>query len=530
MGYSNRPGTLPGVFHWRKGALPVFVRVQSFALEGVEAVPVAVEVDVSPGLPCFDIVGLPDAAVRESRERVRAAVRNGGWAFPAQRITVNLAPAHQRKGGAGFDLGIALGLLAASGFLAPACLGGVAMAGELALDGCLRPVRGALAMALAARAGGYRGLVVPDASGPEAVLAGGTVWAAGCLAEVVDHLTGRVPLAAAVPAPAEAARGVAAHDLGDVRGQLVARRALEVAAAGGHNLIMMGPPGAGKSMLAKCLPSILPPLSADESLEVSRIHSVAGVLSGGKLMSERPFRSPHHCASRSALLGGGSPLRPGELTLAHRGVLFLDELPEFERHVLEGLRQPLEEGRVHLSRANGASSFPAQPMLVAAANPCPCGYYGDTTRACTCPSGTVALYRARLSGPLLDRFDLQTFLEPVPFDHLVAAGADSAAPEPSAVVRRRVMAARLRQDARFAGSATACNAVMPPGEVRQHCKLPKGGEVLLRQAVECLKLSLRGHDRVLKVARTIADLDGSSAIELPHLAEALQYRSLERRG
>jgi magnesium chelatase family protein len=506
--------------------------VHSFSLEGIEAVPVAVEVDVSPGLPCFDIVGLPDAAVRESRERVRAAIRNGGWAFPAQRITVNLAPAHTRKGGAGFDLAIALGVLAAGGHL-PACAPGeVAVAGELALDGTLRPVRGTLAMGLAALAGGGRALLVPAANAAEAALGGGVVYGAGDLAGVVGHLTGKAPLDRAAPVRSGAGepdRGL--PDLADVKGQLIARRALEVAAAGGHNLLMVGPPGAGKSLLARCLPSILPPLEHDEALEVSRIHSVAGLLTDARLLTTRPFRSPHHCASRSAILGGGSPLRPGEMTLAHRGVLFLDELPEFARPVLEGLRQPLEEGRVLLSRANASAAFPARPMLVAASNPCPCGYLGDPARACTCPQQTVVQYRARLSGPLIDRFDMQVWLEPVPYDQVAAAGArpHQNGPEPSAVVRRRVEAARRRQHKRLQGSASACNAHLTPAEVRRFCRLPEGGEGLMRQAMERMGLSLRAHDRILKMARTIADLAGSDVIELPHLAEALQYRGLDRR-
>lgn len=507
----------------------MFVRVQCFAVEGIEAVPVQVEVDVSPGLPCFDIVGLPDAAVRESRERVRAAVRNGGWPFPPQRITVNLAPAHTRKGGPGFDLAIALGILAAGGVVAPGALEQVAVAGELALDGSLRPVRGALALALAARQAGCRQFIVPQACGCEAALAGATVLTAEHLAQVVEHLAGGAPLAHAVSSAPDGESGPPPEtDLADVMGQVVARRALEIAAAGGHNLLMVGPPGAGKSLLARTLPTILPPLDPEEAMEVSRIHSVAGLLTGGRLVRSRPFRSPHHCASRSAVLGGGSPIRPGEVTLAHRGVLFLDELPEFQRAVLEGLRQPLEEGRVFLSRAQGNACFPARPMLVAAANPCPCGYLGDPHRACTCQQGAIALYRARLSGPLLDRFDLQVFLEPVPYDQVVqAVGAGGS--EPSHTVRQRVASARVRQGARLRGTGVSCNAYMAPRDVRRFCRMPRGGEELMRHAVERLGLSLRGHDRILKVARTIADLAGSEPVELQHLAEALQYRGMDSR-
>lgn len=502
-----------------RGLVRLFVRVMSFALQGIEAVPVAVEVDVSPGLPAFDVVGLPDAAVRESRERVRAAVRNGGWSFPLQRVTVNLAPAHTRKEGAGFDLAIALGIMAAAGQFDPARLAGLAVAGELALDGALRPVCGALAMAQALEAAGCDSLLLPSASAAEAAAVVSRTLGAETLAQVAAFLRGEAPLDAPMPA-LEEEDDVSEGDLAHVRGQGPARRALELAAAGGHNIFFMGPPGAGKSLLARTLPSILPPLNHEEALEVSRIHSVAGTLNGGRLMRRRPFRSPHHSASRSALLGGGSPLRPGEITLAHRGVLFLDELPEFRRDVLEGLRQPLEEGTVGIARVHTRHRFPARPILVAAANPCPCGYLGDSGRPCTCPPAAVNLYRARLSGPLLDRFDLQVFLAPVSYEQYT----ESELAEGSAPVRERVQAARERQGRRLWGSGLTCNAEMGPDLVRRYCPLPEGGRALMAQAMARFSLSLRAHDRILKVARTIADLAGSEQIALQHLAEALQYR------
>lgn len=504
-----------------QGVVRLFVRVWSFALQGIEAVPVAVEVDVSTGLPGFDIVGLPDAAVREARERVRAAIRNGGWSFPLQRITVNLAPAHTRKEGAGFDLAIALGVLATCGAFDPAHLERMAVAGELALDGSLRPVRGGLAMALAARGG--PALVLPPGSAREAISVSDTVFEVRHLADLVAHLRGDRPLdRPQVDGNPSGSVPSAEIDLAMVRGQAVARRALEVAAAGGHNLMMVGPPGAGKSMLARCLPGILPPLGDDEAVEVSRIYSVAGELNGGGLMRMRPFRAPHHSTSRAALLGGGSPLRPGEVTLAHRGVLFLDELPEFRRDVLEGLRQPLEDGVVRLARAHSHLTFPARPMLVAAANPCPCGYHGDQTHTCTCPPNAVQIYRSRLSGPMLDRFDLHLFLQPVTYEQYRSTNKA----ECSASVRERVARARWVQVRRLAPHGVSANAEMGPGLVRRFCPMPAGAEPLMRQAIEQFGLSLRGHDRILKVARTIADLAGAEEIALPHLAEALQYRGL----
>jgi magnesium chelatase family protein len=497
----------------------VFTSVCTFAVQGIDAMRVWVEVDVGPGLPAFEIVGLPDAAVREARERVRAALRNSGFAFPPQRIVVNLAPSHTRKEGAGFDLPIALGILAASGQAGVERLAGSAFVGELALDGSVRPVAGSLALALAARAEGMEVFVTAGRAAAEAALAGLPTYGIGSLGDAVRMLGGEER--AAAPAGAGSGTSSAGPDLADIRGQLTARRALEVAGAGGHNLLMMGPPGAGKSLLAAALPSLLPPLTDEEALEVSRIHSIAGTLPDGGLMRRRPFRAPHHSATRAALLGGGCPLRPGEITLAHRGVLFLDELPEFSRDVLEGLRQPVEEGSVKIARTGVRAVLPASVMLVAAANPCPCGYLGHPERACICPPGLAAQYRARLSGPLVDRFDLQLYLHPVPFEEYAGPAH---APDGSEAVARRVLAAHRRQYER-----TGCaNARLTPAQVRLVCTLAGPSRALLREGMSRLGLSLRACDRLLRLSRTIADLEGSAAIEPRHLAEALQYRQLDR--
>lgn len=492
--------------------------VCGMALRGVDAMQVWVEVDVGPGLPAFEVVGLPDAAVREARERVRAALKNSGCVFPPQRIVVNLAPAHTRKGGAGFDLPIALGILAASGQIPATGLAGLAWVGELALDGAVRPVAGALAHALGAQEAGMRGLVCAAAIAHEAVPAGLTVTPIASLAQAVSWLKGGEEPPA--PGCSQEAPSASGPDLCDVRGQTVARRALEVAAAGSHHLFMIGPPGGGKTLLASVLPSILPPMTRDEATEVSKIHSVAGILPPGGLLHRRPFRAPHHSASRSALLGGGAPLRPGEMTLAHHGVLFLDELPEFGRDVLEGLRQPLEAGVIQVARAGGRLTFPGRVMLVGAANPCPCGYLGHPDRGCSCAPHQAALYRARLSGPLLDRFDLQLYLAPVRYDEYAAPAGG----ETSAAVAERVATAVRRQLARGGRR----NAHLGPAEVRRLCTLTGDGHRLLRQAVERFSLSLRACDRILKISRTIADLAGSESIQREHLAEALQYRYMDR--